>query len=68
MGFYFLSFTQNISQFLLAFAAGGFIYIAATDLIPELGKERNIKKSILNLAVIFFGIVIMYFLKFLEAV
>lgn len=63
-GFFLLTVAKNISPFLLAFAAGGFIYIAATDLIPELGKETNIKKSVINLGVIFLGIIIMYFLKF----
>ena len=31
-----------------AIRAGGFIYIAASDLIPELHKESSLKKSILN--------------------
>ncbi|TSC95094.1 MAG: zinc/iron permease [Parcubacteria group bacterium Licking1014_1] len=65
-GFYLLSFAESVSGFLLAFAAGGFIYIAATDLVPELDKEKNIKKSIFNFIIIFFGIAIMYLLKFLE--
>lgn len=36
----------NVSTYLLAFAAGGFIYIAASDLVPELHHEKNILKSI----------------------
>jgi len=66
VGFYLLSFVEDISGFLLAFAAGGFLYIAASDLIPEIRKETNIKKSFLNFSIIFLGILSMYFLKFLE--
>lgn len=65
-GFYLLFWADTLSKFFLAFAAGGFIYIAATDLIPEIQKERNIKKSLLIYGVIFLGITIMYLLKFLE--
>jgi len=38
--------TENITIFLIPFAAGGFIYIAGSDLIPELHKERGLKKSL----------------------
>ncbi|MBI2053996.1 MAG: ZIP family metal transporter [Candidatus Staskawiczbacteria bacterium] len=65
-GFYLLFLVEPLSKYLLAFAAGGFLYIAATDLIPEIQKENNIKKSSLNYAVIFLGIIAMYLLKFLE--
>lgn len=62
---YFISniFTNSMS-FLLPFAAGGFIYIAASDLIPELRQETNRKKSALNFLVFVFGILMMYVLKF----
>src|SRR3989339_1079411 len=60
LGFYLLSFADIISGFLLAFAAGGFLYIAASDLIPEIQKENNIKKSVLNFGVIFLGILAMF--------
>jgi zinc transporter ZupT len=35
---------ENIVLFILPFVTGGFIYIAATDLIPEIGKDLDIKK------------------------
>lgn len=51
---------------MLPFAAGGFLYIAASDLIPELKKESSKKKSIiiffLFLAGIAFSILTKYFL------
>lgn len=48
--------TTNITTFLTPFAAGGFIYIATADLIPELHKEMNFKKTILQLTLLLAGI------------
>jgi zinc transporter ZupT len=47
-------------------AAGGFIYIAVADLIPELHKTRNIKHSIIQLCIIMAGVIAMLALLFLE--
>jgi len=49
--------------FLIPFAAGGFIYIAATDLVPEIKKEINIKKSMATMLVFICGILLMWFVK-----
>jgi zinc and cadmium transporter len=42
---FFLSGAMGITQILLPFAAGGFIYIAASDLVPEFHREGNLKKT-----------------------
>jgi len=61
---YFLSNNIEISiMFLLPFAAGGFIYIAASDLIPELKKEKNLKNSLITFSVFLIGILLMYLVK-----
>jgi len=63
---YFLSFQiENITSYLLPFTAGGFIYIAASDLMPEIRKEVSLKKSMLSFSIFLFGIVIMYLVKFI---
>jgi len=63
---YFISKTvEHIAIYLLPFAAGGFIYIAATDLVPEIKKELNIKKSMATIFVFICGIVIMWVIKFI---
>jgi zinc and cadmium transporter len=49
--------------FLLPFTAGGFLYIAASDLIPELHKENNLKKSMLSFAFFVVGVVFMLGMK-----
>jgi len=48
--------------FLLPFAAGGFLYIAATDLIPQLHKKNTISKSILQFIALTSGLVLMWLL------
>lgn len=60
---YHLAYIQGIEQFLVPFAAGGFIYIAATDLMPELHKKYGAKESLIQLAAILTGIGLMSALK-----
>ncbi len=40
--------------FFLAFSGGGFLYIASTELMPELLKQKDLKKSVIQ-ALIFIG-------------
>lgn len=54
---------DNMVLYILPFAAGGFIYIAATDLIPEIKKELNMKKYMATLLVFILGILIMWITK-----
>lgn len=58
--------SETFVQHLLPFAAGGFIYIAAANLIPELQNEKGWEASIANFAMIMLGIAIMVALLFLE--
>ena len=55
---------ENATVFLLPFAAGTFIYIAAADLIPELHKEVKWKKSTIQTLLILLGIILMLLLSF----
>ncbi|MBS7616249.1 ZIP family metal transporter [Candidatus Bathyarchaeota archaeon] len=65
---YFLVYLRSIETLLVPFAAGGFIYIAATDLMPELHKKTHADESLVQLIVILLGIALMAFLKiFFEA-
>jgi zinc and cadmium transporter len=50
----------NISKYLIPFAAGGFIYVASADIIPELHKSTKISHSFAQLLCIMAGIGIMY--------
>ena len=51
--------------FLLPFAAGNFIYIAASDLIPEIKQKLSIKKSLIYFIVFLSGIMVMLLTKLL---
>jgi zinc and cadmium transporter len=57
---------KNINGFtnaLIPFTAGGFIYIAGSDLIPELHHDTEISKSLMQLIMLIFGVVIMTLLE-----
>ncbi len=56
----------SLGAFAAAFTAGAFIYIAATDLIPELQKTRDPKRSTRELAAFIGGILLMFALSFVE--
>jgi len=65
----FLSLSPYIREYtiyLLPFAAGEFIYIAGSDLVPELHKETNPSKSTLQLIALIFGLVVIFLLVFFE--
>ena len=47
----------SFSSFLLPFTAGGFIYIAACDLVPELHKQPDLKKSVFAMLAFLSGII-----------
>lgn len=59
-GYYLSSYIGGAIMFLLPFAAGGFLYIAASDLIPELHKETNTLKTVISFASFLAGIVLMW--------
>jgi zinc and cadmium transporter len=60
------NFLANIEVILASIAVGGFIYIAGSDLIPELHKETQLKSSILQILFFILGVVIMAALLLLE--
>ncbi|MFH1102073.1 MAG: ZIP family metal transporter [Methanobacteriota archaeon] len=62
-GFFVANKIENIVLFILPFAAGGFIYIAATDLVPEIRKELDMKKYMATLMVFICGILLMWVTK-----
>lgn len=57
---------RKINLFVIPFAVGGFIYIAGSDLIPEIHKEVKIKNSLMSLGCFVLGIAVMVALLALE--
>lgn len=63
IGCFMAQYFDNLAYFLLPFTAGGFLYIAMSDLIPEIHKETKASKSILNFVLFTIGILFMLFIK-----
>lgn len=53
----------NFSHSLIPFTAGGFIYIAASDLIPELHRQKDSRKANLSLITFLLGLLFMFIVK-----
>lgn len=54
--------TEGLTSSLIPFTAGGFIYIAGSDLIPEMHKEMGTIRSVIQLLSLMLGIGLMLFL------
>ena len=63
VGYFLSSYIGESMIFILPFTAGGFIYIAASDLIPELHKEVNPRRSLASFALFLLGFAFMLFVK-----
>jgi zinc and cadmium transporter len=66
IGIIFAGSSDAFVKIAIPLAIGGFLYIAGSDLIPEIHKKQENNFSIRNLAGIILGILIMYALTFLN--
>jgi len=57
---------ETAIPYIAAFAAGNFVYIAGSDLVPELHKTTDIRRSALQFVAILFGLAMMGLLLVLE--
>lgn len=64
LGYVLSGIIENISIFLLPFTAGGFIYIAASDLIPELHKQKDARRANMAFVAFLLGLLFMILAKF----
>lgn len=56
------NYIENINPILLSIAAGGFIYLALSDIIPETHKETESKKIFKQTLFLILGIILVYLL------
>ncbi len=63
LGYFFLSTLEHLLPTFISFTAGMFIYIACSDLIPELHKDSHKTSNFTQSALFIIGIVAMYFLS-----
>lgn len=59
IGWFLVQNVANFNSVLLPITAGGFLYIAMSDLIPELHKERNLSRSLLSFAMFAAGVLVL---------
>jgi len=62
IGYYLNLYNSSLINLLLPVAAGGFLYIATSDLIPELRKENSANRVILTFVMFIVGIAIIWIL------
>ncbi|MFX1532198.1 MAG: ZIP family metal transporter [Promethearchaeota archaeon] len=56
---------EIFNLFFLAFSGGGFLYLATVELMPELIKEKNLKKSIIQGLIFLSGVILIMLLVLL---
>ena len=62
---FFLGTVEALSGTLIAFSAGAFIYLAASELIPELKEEDNFWRSLVQFGVFMLGMALIWYLGIL---
>jgi zinc and cadmium transporter len=60
LAFFFLNQTQGLLPLVTSLAAGGLLYVAASDLIPELHKTRNYKKIVSQFLFLVLGVLVIW--------
>ena len=66
VGYFFAVSAEGFVSYLLPVAAGGFLYIAAADLMPSIRDEEDTKKSLAAMGLFVAGLLLMYLAGFLE--
>lgn len=63
VGYFLFPHVKDLSLLLLPFAAGGFLYVSASDLIPELHRQPDPRRSLSSFAAFFLGLAFMWSVK-----
>ena len=66
LGYVLSNITESILPFLLSFTAGGFIYIGASDLIPELHRQKDDKRANMAFITFILGLIFMVVVKVID--
>lgn len=66
LAFFLASNSAHLAELMLPAAAGGFLYIAAADLLPEMRQEKSLKKMSLSVLAFFLGIILMFLARFFK--
>lgn len=66
IGYFFLEQTMTIIPYLLVFASSSFIYIAVSDLMPQMHRRFQLRESIRQISTILLGVFVLIGLSLLE--
>ena len=59
---FFLEMVESLSGTLIAFSAGAFLYLSASELIPELKEEKDFWKSLAQFLIFLLGLAVIWYL------
>ena len=62
LGYYTLDKATNLIPYVLVFASSGFIYIAVSDLMPQMQRRATMRETSPQVFLIALGVVIVLFL------
>lgn len=63
IGFLYIDITTSATAYITAFAAGGFLYLSTSDLLPEMKQENNKPKAWITIAIFIAGTLLMILVK-----
>jgi zinc and cadmium transporter len=59
-GSFFIGSVENLAGYMIAFSAGAFIFLSASELIPEIWEDRNTKMTLIKMGILFLGMILIY--------
>jgi zinc and cadmium transporter len=62
LGYYTLDKASDLIPYVLVFASSGFIYIAVSDLMPQMQRRATVRESVPQVLLIAAGVAIVLFL------
>ncbi len=62
---FFLEAVEALSGTLIAFSAGAFLYLSASELVPELQKEEDFWRSLMQFVIFLLGLIVIWYLGIL---
>lgn len=66
VGYFLAQNTEQFTAYLLPLAAGGFLYVGATDLLPELQKDTTTRASLKHILPFLLGLGFMYLMLYVH--
>jgi zinc and cadmium transporter len=66
IGYFFLEQTMTFIPYLLVFASSSFIYIAVSDLMPQMHRRFQLRESVRQISTILLGVLVVIGLSLLE--